>query len=104
MSRSTPAKVLFNEHSRTTFEEGPCLYAFMIFVMSAAIVLELVEGQNHSLVKTVKTHIMLQPFDWIPTFDVQGHVTLGVLLSANTLQVSFVDSAGVIQPRASLGI
>lgn len=66
-------------------------------------VLELVEGQNHSLVKTVKTH-MLQPFDWIPTFDVQGHVTLGVLLSANTLQVSFVDSAGVIQPRASLGI
>ena len=66
-------------------------------------VLELVEGQNHSLVKTVKTH-MLQPFDWIPTFDVQGHVTLGVLLSANTLQVSFVDSAEVIQPRASLGI
>ena len=67
-------------------------------------VLELVEGQNHSLVKTVKTHIILQPFDWIPTFDVQGHVTLWVLLSANTLQVSFVDSAGVIQPRASLGI
>ena len=67
-------------------------------------VLELVEGQNHSLVKTVKTHIMLQPFDWIPTFDVQGHVTLGVLLSANTLQVSFVDSAEVIQPLASLGI
>ena len=67
-------------------------------------VLELVEGQNHSLVKTVKTHIILQPFDWIPTFDVQGHVTLGLLLSANTLQVSFVDSAGVIQPRASLGI
>ena len=55
-------------------------------------VLELVEGQNHSLVKTVKTHIILQPFDWIPTFDVQGHVTLGVLLSANTLQVSFLDS------------
>lgn len=53
--------------------------------------------------KQKKTY-MLQPFDWIPTFDVQGHVTLGVLLSANTLQVSFVDSAGVIQPRASLGI
>ena len=67
-------------------------------------VLELVEGQNHSLVKTVKNHIILQPFDWIPTFDVQGHVTLGLLLSANTLQVSFVDSAGVIQSRASLGI
>ena len=68
-------------------------------------VLELVEGQNHSLVKTEKKlNYMLQPFDWIPTFDVPGHVTLGVLLSANTLQVSFVDSAGVIQPRASLGI
>ena len=67
-------------------------------------VLELVEGQNQSLVKTVKTHIIVQPFDCIPTFDVQGHVTLGLLLSANTLQVSFVDSVGVIQPCASLGI
>ena len=64
----------------------------MIFIMSVAIVFELVESQKYSLVKTVKTH-MLQPFDWIPTFDVQGHVTLGVLLSANTLQVSFLDSA-----------
>ena len=50
LSRKEPAKAPFNEHWHGPLE-GPCLSAFMVFFMSVALVFDLGQGQNHSLLR-----------------------------------------------------